>query len=71
MIEAGDNRPMLEGLRDGHGWDPVEEGGKLTGLTKGLANISLEPGGANRHQRGDLDIGHPSARPAGADSGRK
>ncbi len=39
-------KAMLEGLRDGHGWDPVEEGGKLTGLTKGLANISLEPGGA-------------------------
>ncbi|WP_146585018.1 glutamate--cysteine ligase [Puniceibacterium confluentis] len=39
-------RAMLEGLRDSHGWDPVVEGGKLTGLTKGLANISLEPGGA-------------------------
>ncbi|SNR65433.1 glutamate--cysteine ligase [Puniceibacterium sediminis] len=39
-------RAMLEGLRDGHGWDPVVEGGKLTGLTKGLANVSLEPGGA-------------------------
>ena len=38
-------RAMLEGLRDGHGWDPVEEGGKLIGLVKDGANISLEPGG--------------------------
>ncbi len=36
---------VLEGLRDGHGWDPLEEGGKLIGLTKDGANISLEPGG--------------------------
>ncbi len=39
-------RAMLEGLRDAHGWDPVVEGGKLTGLVKGAANVSLEPGGA-------------------------
>ncbi len=36
---------MLEGLRDRHGWAPVEEGGKLIGLEKEGANISLEPGG--------------------------
>lgn len=36
---------VLEGLRDGHGWAPLEEGGKLIGLTKDGANISLEPGG--------------------------
>ncbi len=36
---------MLEGLRDEFGWDPVEEAGHLIGLTKGKANISLEPGG--------------------------
>ena len=39
-------RAVLEGLRDRHGWAPVEEGGHLIGLTKGLANVSLEPGGA-------------------------
>ncbi|EPX79745.1 glutamate--cysteine ligase [Salipiger mucosus] len=39
-------RAVLEGLRDRHGWDPVEEGGKLIGLTKDGANVSLEPGGA-------------------------
>jgi len=36
---------VLEGLRDAHGWAPLEEQGKLIGLTKDGANISLEPGG--------------------------
>ncbi|MAU46642.1 MAG: glutamate--cysteine ligase [Yangia sp.] len=39
-------RAVLEGLRDRYGWDPVEEGGHLIGLTKDGANVSLEPGGA-------------------------
>ena len=38
-------KTILEGLRDQHGWTPLEEAGKLIGLTKGGANISLEPGG--------------------------
>jgi glutamate--cysteine ligase len=38
-------RAMLEGLRDAYGWAPVEEGGKLIGLEKDGANVSLEPGG--------------------------
>ncbi len=37
---------VLSGLRDRFGWAPVTEGGKLIGLTKGMANVSLEPGGA-------------------------
>ena len=36
---------VLEGLRDGHGWAPLTEGGHLIGLTKDGANVSLEPGG--------------------------
>ncbi|EEX08713.1 glutamate--cysteine ligase [Ruegeria lacuscaerulensis ITI-1157] len=36
---------VLQGLRDGHGWAPVEEAGKLIGLEKDGANVSLEPGG--------------------------
>ena len=36
---------VLEGLRDLHGWAPLEEAGKLIGLTKDGANVSLEPGG--------------------------
>ncbi|MDT0681587.1 glutamate--cysteine ligase [Roseicyclus sp. F158] len=38
-------RAMLEGLRDRFGWSPVEEAGKLIGLEKDGANVSLEPGG--------------------------
>ena len=36
---------MLSGLRDRFGWAPVEEAGKLIGLEKDGANVSLEPGG--------------------------
>ena len=36
---------VLEGLRDGHDWAPVEEAGHLIGLEKDGANVSLEPGG--------------------------
>ncbi|MEM0922082.1 MAG: glutamate--cysteine ligase [Pseudomonadota bacterium] len=38
-------RAVLEGLRDRYGWAPLEEGGKIIGLTKDGANVSLEPGG--------------------------
>ena len=38
-------RAMLEGRRDSFGWDPVLEGDNIIGLTKGGANVSLEPGG--------------------------
>ncbi|HQU69835.1 MAG TPA: glutamate--cysteine ligase [Albidovulum sp.] len=38
-------RAMLEGLRDRYGWAPVLEQDKIIGLTKGAANVSLEPGG--------------------------
>ncbi|SIO17734.1 glutamate--cysteine ligase [Vannielia litorea] len=37
---------VLAGLRDRFGWAPVEEDGKLIGLVKDGANVSLEPGGA-------------------------
>ncbi|MFT4619674.1 MAG: glutamate--cysteine ligase [Sulfitobacter sp.] len=37
---------VLSGLRDTYGWSSVEEGGKLIGLEKDGANVSLEPGGA-------------------------
>jgi glutamate--cysteine ligase len=39
-------KAVLEGLRDRYEWAPVEEDGKLIGLTKDGANVSLEPGGA-------------------------
>ncbi|WP_083100558.1 glutamate--cysteine ligase [Pseudophaeobacter leonis] len=37
---------VLQGLRDSYGWGEVLEGGKLIGLEKDGANVSLEPGGA-------------------------
>ena len=39
-------RTMLEGLRDTFHWAPVLEDGKIIGLEKDGANVSLEPGGA-------------------------
>ncbi|PZO64765.1 MAG: glutamate--cysteine ligase [Paracoccus denitrificans] len=38
-------KAMLEGLRDRFNWTPVEEAGKLIGLERDGANVSLEPGG--------------------------
>ena len=38
-------RAILEGLRDEFNWAPVNEGGKIIGLVKDGANVSLEPGG--------------------------
>ncbi|WP_375260104.1 glutamate--cysteine ligase [Citreimonas sp.] len=38
-------RAVLEGLRDRHGWTEVRENGKIIGLEKDGANVSLEPGG--------------------------
>ena len=38
-------KAILEGLCDRYGWAPVEEGGKIIGLVKDGANVSLEPGG--------------------------
>ncbi|MEX0369590.1 MAG: glutamate--cysteine ligase [Tateyamaria sp.] len=37
---------VLSALRDRHQWGELREGGKLIGLEKDGANISLEPGGA-------------------------
>ncbi len=37
---------VLSALRDRHDWQELREAGKLIGLTKDGANISLEPGGA-------------------------
>ena len=50
-------RAMLEGLRDGYGWTPVEEQGKIIGLTRDGANVSLEPAGPSRRSRSPRDPG--------------
>jgi len=38
-------RAMLEGIRDRFGWEPVLEQGRIIGLIRDGANVSLEPGG--------------------------
>ena len=49
---------MLEGLRDRYNWEPLEEGGKLIGLKRDGANISLEPGGQFELSGAPLDNIH-------------
>ncbi len=36
---------LFDALIAQHGWSPVREGENIIGLTRGMANISLEPGG--------------------------
>ena len=38
-------KAVMEGLRDRFGWREVLEQGRIIGLTRGGANVSLEPGG--------------------------
>ncbi|KPN64098.1 glutamate--cysteine ligase [Aliiroseovarius crassostreae] len=49
---------MLEGLRDGFGWEEVRESGNLIGLKRNGANISLEPGGQFELSGAPLDTIH-------------
>ena len=49
---------MLTGLRDRFGWEPIEEAGKLIGLQKNGANVSLEPGGQLELSGGTLRTIH-------------
>ena len=49
---------VLEGLRDRYGWAELKEGGKLIGLKKAGANISLEPGGQLELSGAPLDTIH-------------
>jgi glutamate--cysteine ligase len=53
-------RALLEGLKS-FGWNGVYEGETLIGLTQGLANISLEPGGQFELSGAPLDSIHDTA----------
>ncbi len=46
MKASGRSKRCLKPLQGRFGWDRVEEEGKIIGLTKDGANVSLEPGGA-------------------------
>ena len=53
-------RALLEGFQ-AYGWNGVFEGETLIGLTKGMANISLEPGGQFELSGAPLDSMHDTA----------
>src|ERR1700760_1036183 len=53
-------RALLEGLKR-FGWDGVYEGETLIGLTQGMANVSLEPGGQFELSGAPLDSIHETA----------
>ncbi|MGG7568345.1 glutamate--cysteine ligase [Rhodovulum sp. DZ06] len=57
---------VLSGLRDRYGWAPLEEGGKLIGLTKDGANVSLEPGGQLELSGAPLETIHQTCDEANA-----
>ena len=38
-------KALLDGLARDYGWAPIVEGGHIIGLKKGMASVSLEPGG--------------------------
>jgi glutamate--cysteine ligase len=59
-------RAMLEGLRDRFGWAPVEEAGKLIGLERNGANVSLEPGGQLELSGAPLETIHQTCDEANA-----
>jgi glutamate--cysteine ligase len=54
-------RAVLEGLRDRFGWAPVREGDNIIGLSKGGANVSLEPGGQLELSGAPLQTVHQTA----------
>jgi glutamate--cysteine ligase len=53
-------RALLEGLKP-FGWEPVLEGETLIGLTAGMANVSLEPGGQFELSGAPFDSMHETA----------
>jgi glutamate--cysteine ligase len=62
VVYDGDNgvRALLEGLKR-FGWNGVYEGETLIGLSQGMANISLEPGGQFELSGAPLDSMHDTA----------
>ena len=58
-------KAMLEGLRDGFGWEPVLEQGKIIGLTQNGANVSLEPGGQLELSGAPLETIHDTCSEVG------
>jgi glutamate--cysteine ligase len=51
-------RGLLEGLARDYDWAPIVEGGHIIGLKKGMASVSLEPGGQFELSGAPLDTIH-------------
>jgi glutamate--cysteine ligase len=51
-------RGLLEGLARDYDWAPIIEGGHIIGLKKGMASVSLEPGGQFELSGAPLDTIH-------------
>lgn len=58
-------RVILEGLRDRFHWEPIIEGGKLIGLKKDGASVSLEPGGQFELSGAPLEHMHETCKEVG------
>ena len=58
-------RVILEGLRDRFDWEPIVEGGKLIGLKKNGASVSLEPGGQFELSGAPLEHMHETCKEVG------
>ena len=57
---------ILEGLRDRFDWQPIVEGGKLIGLKKDGASVSLEPGGQFELSGAPLETMHQTCNEVGS-----
>jgi glutamate--cysteine ligase len=56
---------LLDGLAREFDWAPIIEGGHIIGLKKGLASVSLEPGGQFELSGAPLDNVHETCREIG------
>jgi glutamate--cysteine ligase len=63
--EPGGIRALLEGLTR-YGWRPVMEGDNVIALERGLANVSLEPGGQFELSGAPLETVHEICEETGA-----
>jgi len=55
-------RRLLEGLAKQFGWAPILEGENIIGLKKGMASVSLEPGGQFELSGAPLETIHETCR---------
>lgn len=54
-------KALLDGLARDYGWTPIIEGGHIIGLKKGMASVSLEPGGQFELSGAPLDSVHETS----------